>query len=462
MKTKYKKTIKLIIPKLAFDHLHYKIEVNSPAFKYDIDIFYSILNDLGNIKYYNDYTANNEMIPMASTFLHAKYGSSYNEYMRYLTVNSIIYSSLSYSEGNCFHYGIVVNDIIIELLQNVGYYTSSYCLQIYNSESIKIIDNQPIIGNSKMVKNIAVVTVDIPTTGKVGRYIIEQHNKEMDRAKHFKPHIRLMERHYKKSLSIRYGDALDFVGKQYREEMQKIGNDEKLKTMAYNRYTQRIRSVIEISEGKRYLRFSRNKTNGRVDTNLTNMASELRQFIVGYENMCYLDLCNSQPVLFNIMLNRCSIKGKPSLGAEIEQYRHSTLSGNWYELLMEIYKTDRDTAKKMWMVIAYSKNTTKKLFKRKFAKRFPEVMKVIEGKKKNNYKAFSIGLQKIESQIFIEEICKELVSIDIIPYTLHDGLLVTKDKKDIVYNVMATVLSKHLGAAPVISINQEKVFGKTG
>ncbi len=462
MKTKYKKTIKLIIPKLAFDHLHYKIEVNPPAFKYDIEVFYSILNDLSNIKYFNDYTANNEMIPMASTFLHVKYGSSYNEYMRYLTVNSVIYSSLSYGDGNCYYYGIVVNDTIVELLQNEGYYTSSYCLQIYNSELIKIIDNQIITSDTKKVKNIAVVTVEIPTTGKVGRYIIKQHNKEMDRAKHFKPHIRLMERHYKKSLSIRYDNALEFIGNQYKEEMQKAGDDEKLKTMAYNRYTHRMRSIIEISEGKRYLRFSRNKTNGRVDTNLTNMATELRQFIIGYENMCYLDLCNSQPVLFNIMLNKCSTKRKPSLAAEIERYRDSTISGKWYELLMKIYEKDRDTAKEIWMLIAYSKNTTEKRLKRKFAKSFPEIMKVIEGKKKSNYKSFSIGLQKIESQIFIEEICKELVSMDIMPYTLHDGLLVPNDKRDIVYNVMANILSKHLGAVPVISINGEKVFGKTG
>lgn len=67
---------------------------------------------------------------------------------------------------------------------------------------------------------------------------------------------------------------------------------------------------------------------------------------------------------------------------------------------------------------------------------------------------FAIELQIAESRIFIDEICRGLVGKDIIPITLHDGLLVKNKDADETYDYMKLVLSSHLGSAPSISVKK--------
>jgi len=136
------------------------------------------------------------------------------------------------------------------------------------------------------------------------------------------------------------------------------------------------------------------------------------------------------------------------------QYFELTISGRWYERLQELYGLSRDDCKDIWMKIAYSKNTSYKSKKKIFKQYYPEINSIIESCKKDNHADFAVQLQKIESEIFIDEICKELVGKNIIPYTLHDGLLVPKEHEDVTLSVMQSVLQKHLGEVPKISIEK--------
>jgi len=77
---------------------------------------------------------------------------------------------------------------------------------------------------------------------------------------------------------------------------------------------------------------------------------------------------------------------------------------------------------------------------------------LIEKIKEVNYEQFSIELQLIESKIFIDEICKELVSQNIIPYTMHDGLLIPFEHEEKTLNIMSSILESHLGAVPKIKV----------
>jgi hypothetical protein len=461
MSKSYKKYIKLFIPKIVFDHLQYKMMVNPPDFEYEVETFYSILNDLSNVKYYNDYTADNEMIPMYSKLLQKKYGNNYNLYIRYLNVNSIIYSSTFYTNEMCLYYGIVVNKIIEELLER-KYHNTSYCLNIYKENAIQIIDINEVIKVKKRVKNMGIVVVKIPINCKSGKYITDQYNKELDKIKHYPPHIKTMAQYFKNTIGINYEEAMKYSYLRLDLDLKNAGDNPESINSAYNKHQHRLRNIIEINEGKKHLRFSRNRTNLRIDTNLTNMSKELRIFLHDYENMSYLDLSNSQPVLFNVMLNQYDTKRRQNLKAEIEEYKKVTIGGNWYEFLMNVFGiNDREVAKEYWMQIAYSKNAKYRRIKNRFAKKFPQIMKIIESKKATDHASFSIALQKIESKIFIDEICKELVNSEIIPYTLHDGIMVLKKNEADAYSIMAKVLKKHLGAIPVISINNNKVYSKS-
>lgn len=215
-----------------------------------------------------------------------------------------------------------------------------------------------------------------------------------------------------------------------------------------------MNSILAIDNGKvnKSLRFNRNTTNNRLDTNLTNMASDLKPYIVGWEDMVYLDLKNSQPVLFNVELNKVYVKGSETLKAEIDRYRKATFAGKWYEELMRIFNTDRDNSKEIWMCIAYSQNKSYQNYKKPFKKAYPEIYKIIESKKSSNYKNFAISLQKLESKIFIDKICKELVDINIIPFTVHDALIVYKSDQDTSLKIMEKVLLESIGGIPKISV----------
>ena len=397
---KYKKYINFYLPKVAFDNLHYKIQIIPPEFKYETETFYSILNDLSKEEYNNNEEHN--LKPMYSKWLQMKYGNQYNEYLKYMVQNGIIYGSNYYNQNQCYYYGLVINDRLQEILNKSFIYTS-YCLQLYKENNIQVIDNQSIIYSAKGVRNFSCVVVKISKNSKVGRYLTKEHKRELDRLKHYTQHLKVMEKHFKKNIKIDYNAAMEYVNQLWEIEIEKAGaNNDKL-IKVENKILHRIRSIEELKEGKGKLRFHRNKTNRRIDTNLTNMSKDLRSFLIGYDDLSYLDLSNSQPVLFNIHLKRINTKYNPKLKKEIEDYEKITLSGKWYEALMDIYNIkDRELAKLMWMLVAYSENKKHRKNKQKFIKRFPEINKIIERMKEPDHEQFSIHIKlKCSQSIFL-------------------------------------------------------------
>jgi hypothetical protein len=172
--------------------------------------------------------------------------------------------------------------------------------------------------------------------------------------------------------------------------------------------------------------------------------------------MTYLDLSNSQPVLFNVILQQYKNKASKELINEIDKYLEITTNGKWYEWLQGLFGLTRDECKKIWMKIAYSKNNHNKDVKKVFQKEFPLIYSIIESIKSQKYEKFAISLQLIESEVFIDEICKELVKEGIIPYTMHDGLLVPIEHQQKTIEIMSSILENKIGAVPNIKIENYK------
>lgn len=168
--------------------------------------------------------------------------------------------------------------------------------------------------------------------------------------------------------------------------------------------------------------------------------------------MSYLDLVNSQPVLFNVILSSYRKDASATQIEELDKYLTNTTNGSWYEMLMNIYKIDRNKAKKIWMKIAYSKNSSYIKTKIKFNMEFPFIFGIIEKLKEGNHANFSIELQKRESKVFLDKICKDLVAEGIIPYTMHDGLLVPKKEMERTKEIMLKNLKSVIGAYPKIKV----------
>jgi hypothetical protein len=400
-------------------------------------------------------------IPMDSRYLQVKYGNNYKQYIQWLIINQVIWHDYHY-KGRTTHY----------YLQSIESYTSytsfiskendikledvldTYCLQ----EGIHItLETHDIKENNAIQKNRMVnqwYKIKVPITKTNKRFLTKDYEEDANRINNSPKHIKKMGSHFKKNIEIRYEDALVHSQERYNNELLEAKTRAE-EICAYKRYSSRISSINAVNNGtiNKSLRFRINNTNKRLDTNLTNMATDLRQFIVGYENMTYLDLSNSQPVLFNIMLKEFRKDASIKLAKELDKYFVITTTGKWYEWLQSIYGMSRNDCKKIWMQIAYSENKHYKDSKIVFRKVFPLILSIIENAKVKNHAEFSIALQLIESNIFINEISKELVKVDIIPYTMHDGLLVPKEKGDRTLEIMSSVLKKHLGVVPLISID---------
>lgn len=213
----------------------------------------------------------------------------------------------------------------------------------------------------------------------------------------------------------------------------------------YMVYTTRINAI---NDG--FLFFKRNKTNGRLDTNLTSLPSFLRQFIISDEPLMNIDIKNSQPYFLYVLL-----KNKSELEqSELEKYKELTVSGELYDFLKvefnRIYKKDwtREQMKIMLFKIFYSKTTSFFIYKQFFSQYFPTIMEYISNTNTKQHNTLAVQLQTIESFTVLDIIMPLLGANGIRPYTIHDSFVCKQSESD---NIMETINNKFVelyGVAP--------------
>ncbi|WP_435416629.1 hypothetical protein [Polaribacter aestuariivivens] len=470
-KIKYSKYKTLYLPQAMVENviLNHKSRIND----FDLiklDICFDILSNIIQKSVFNNSTdkATDLFAVMSSIYLKKRYKNKYKIHKDFLFVNNLIYLDMSYI-GKATNFYLQNNKTYNKLLEyklkdniefnnNLDLYIT-YCVN--NNIQIELLgtDNT---NDSRIQKNRNLGSwykIKILINKGNKSYFTDDYESDSVFINNAPSHIKKMGGYFRKNFALNSKEAIIHTENQYKEEFnlaQNFDEDEKSKReiKAENRYKSRISSILCIDKGKlnKSFRFHRNTTNRRLDTNLTNLASDLKPFIVGWDKMVYLDLKNSQPVLFNTELKEYYNNGSYKLKIEIDNYRKATLSGKWYETLIEIFKEDRDTCKKIWMCIAYSQNKSYQNYKRQFKKVFPEIFKIIETIKSKNYKEFAIRLQKLESEIFIDKICRKLVEENIIPFTVHDALIVRKSEEKQTLNIMEEVFKQYLGGVPKISV----------
>jgi hypothetical protein len=208
-------------------------------------------------------------------------------------------------------------------------------------------------------------------------------------------------------------------------------------------------------------------TAGRVHNNVTNLSSELRQFL-RYENqeLVEIDIRNSQPFLFNLLIqdyfnsvsNISLSYGNQSLikypdMEDIGLYKRLTSNGKFYEYLMPYFPAvnREEFKKKVFGRIFY--NDEKKYEYAEwliFKDIFPNVARIITHYKKDNYKNLAITLQKAEAEIMINRIVPRLAEKKIFILTIHDSILTTKGNTDMVKKIILDEFKNQYGLIPTI------------
>ena len=230
-----------------------------------------------------------------------------------------------------------------------------------------------------------------------------------------------------------------------------------------NKYHSDMISITRIRD--KQWNFIVDPTSQRVHTNLTNISSELRQFIrLDGMPIKGRDLVNSQPVFLAMLLLE-EYKGK-EIPEDVELYIDLCLNGGFYEHLMA---SGGFTNRKSFKTLVYEKILFGKLPKKKwskitktFAKEFPNVWKYIVKAKSNPargtdaYKELSILLQKMEQKMFIilsaAEVLKHIKCL-----TLHDAIYIqdTEQNVKLVDNIILNNFLKEYGATPKIDPLEE-------
>lgn len=450
------KTLNRYVPELAYQKINQSLENDPPMFKYEPEVFYFILDLFYRLKAYNydiKYTSTG-MIRISSKYFSKYITKFYSKYNNWLIKHKIIYCDYTKKEGKS--YGYQVNPQ-------------------YESKIIKV----------KILQNSI-----------IGKRIIENYNKRKKYHKKFPEHIKIMKKHFKTNLKV------DMIPAKVWLEEQLIKKE--INITKYNVYLLTLYSI----EDKEFF-FHLNNNNGRIDSNITNIKSSLRKFIIG--DLIHIDCKNSQPLLLNMILEFIKIKNSitsttetteynskfshshPSPAfledeifktlrkklissdleylsffprfsyktlQEFEHFRHTTMRGNFYSDMEERYKNlygtsvTRDELKVILYKVFFSKNTHFLSEKKIFKILYPTIYSIIKTLKEGKHNRLALCLQMIESEIFIQRICKRLVDAGIVPLTIHDSVIVKSSDKDKTLQIMSEVYSETLGDVPEFAWNK--------
>lgn len=243
------------------------------------------------------------------------------------------------------------------------------------------------------------------------------------------------------TLKIDYAKAINYLDKQLFVELTNVSDISK-RLEIINRYNYYYLSVYSINDG--HLFFKKNKTNGRIDTNLTSLKKELKQFIA-IPNLYQIDIVNSQPLFLFFLIKKfmAGLKHNPNISTiysylcsrnftlELDKYLNWCRFGQFYENLKNEFNLttkrtiDRDKVKTMTYTILFSPNDAAyaKEANNVFKLIFPGIYRFIYDYKKDGHNRLAIDLQKLESSMCIDVIVPLLSAKGIKHYTIHDAWL---------------------------------------
>ncbi len=443
------KSVNRYIPEIAFQRIEEQYKSDPPLFSHEKEVFYFIVDLFFRLKAYNKnikYTSEG-LITISSKYFSSFITKNYANYLRWLVNHQVIVCDKIKKTGKSFGY---------ELHPNV---------------------------QSKLV------TVVIPSDRVITRRIITNYNRRMKYHKKLPEHIRIMKNHFKKNINVDLNSALQWM----EDELQK-------QTINLNQYNVYYMSLHMIQDKEMF--FQLNKTNGRIDSNITNLKSDLRQFLTG--NLIHIDCKSSQPLIVNFitdyiinnnlkkenpttvkLLSSCLPSSyTPSFGDENEkilskhlsmselrylrnfplfnrksleeftEFRRVTFHDDFYNSIKMkyelLYKKTilRNEIKEIVYKVFFSKNTSYKSDKKIFRQMFPVIYKIIYNLKNQQHNKFALCLQSIESDIFIQKICKRLVENGIVPITIHDSVIVASNDQERTLEIIAGVYKEIFGEIP--------------
>lgn len=414
-----KKILRRYVPELVFDYIEQSNYKNK-------EHLYIITDLLERIKIYrkndNNYTHNFIDIPV-----------------RYF--KDLISSEVSYKEAMDF----LQSNNIVE------------CDGKYSKQSGKALGYRY---NQKYISKLIEVEITKPTLFKRLTGKINEANTVVE-------YLAESKGHFLNTFDIDYRRALNFIDNLYNKEVKDAKTQKQIFDCIY-RYNAYFMSISCIRD--KHLFYRKNDTNGRVDTNLTSLKKELKQFIT-VPDLRQLDITNSQPLFLGFLIKELKTKIStsnslshysylctPKFTLELDKYITWCRIGKFYENFKAEHNLttkrtiDRAQVKKMTYTIlfappdaAYAKqanNTFKSIF--------PYIYKFLCDYKKGQHNRLAIDLQRLESSMCIDIIVPLLNQANIKHYTIHDAWIMDKLDSYKAEQLIKDAFHKKYGVEPKI------------
>lgn len=205
-------------------------------------------------------------------------------------------------------------------------------------------------------------------------------------------------------------------------------NEVKYLTEQVEKYNANLYSIFAYEDN--WYRFSVDTTGNRIHTNLTNLSSELRQYLsVDGQPLGQVDISNSQPLFFYL-----HIKNLPFIpDSEKDKYRTIVESGKFYEYFMGKFNIPpekrQDVKHKILAAIFFDWYRKKESrYIKVFKKDFPKIANYIKELRKKDYRQMARLLQRTESKFVIEGVVAKFMEYfgqdNEFIATIHDSIVV--------------------------------------
>ena len=217
--------------------------------------------------------------------------------------------------------------------------------------------------------------------------------------------------------------------------------DEYVKRKKENKAKSYAMHIDKICKGE--ITFSRNKTNNRLDSNISLMPKKLLSVIKQQTGLVEIDMRNAQPMMLSYLMNEDK-SFEPA--QDFYNFKTKCEEGTLYDYLASKFDTTREDIKLLIFEILFGQKLISPLAKQ-FNNEFPSIVNYKKSySEKNNGELLSVGLQKLESGIFIDAMYRQLKSDGFFCLTKHDSLIVMKDNAE-------EILNNYLGALNQIGFN---------
>ncbi len=171
----------------------------------------------------------------------------------------------------------------------------------------------------------------------------------------------------------------------------------------------------------------RNNTNNRLDHNFTSMPGFMVKEVMKDNKLGQWDIKNAQFAILSFMMEKKGYKTE-----DFKKFSDLAYNGNLYDDSMTTLDcATRDEAKTSFFETLFSKANSKSVRKESFKNSYPTVAEYVKNIKiKGKHQDVSIGLQRMEAVMCIDNLYVELKNQLDFVITKHDAFIVKVEDKD--------------------------------